>query len=109
MTSRRQKPKPSVCYSYKLLTVCLMKSIECTRCGSKEFLDNGGQIVCSYCQSRFMVEADDQPHKRTVIDVQSDIQSLLKKCIEDPVNRNRYASLILDIDPSNLEAIKYLT
>ena len=86
-----------------------MKSVECTRCGSKELIEDNGYFICAYCQSRFMQEIDDYPRKGAVIDVQSDIQALLKKCIEEPANRHRYASLILDIDPSNTEAIKYLT
>lgn len=85
-----------------------MKSVECTRCGSKELFEDEGYVVCAYCQSRFMPEVDNNPRKGTVIDVQSDIQALLKKCIEDPANRRRYANLILDIDPSNWEATKYL-
>jgi len=55
-----------------------------------------------------MREVDDYPPKVAVIDVQSDIKALLKKCIEDPANRRRYTSLILDIDPSNSEVLKYL-
>lgn len=85
-----------------------MKSVECTRCGSKELLEEGGYVVCAYCQSRFMPQADDLPHRGTVIDVQADIQALLQKCMDDPANRRRYASLILDIDPTNREATKYL-
>lgn len=86
-----------------------MKSVECKRCGSEELIKDDGYVICAYCQSRFMLEIDDHPRKGTVIDVQSDIQALLKKCIEEPANRRRYASLILDIDPSNTDAIKYLT
>ena len=86
-----------------------MKSAECLHCGSKELLEDEGYVVCVYCRSRFKPEVDDHPRKGTLINVQSDIQALLKKCIEDPVNRRRYANLILDIDPSNLEALKYLT
>ncbi len=86
-----------------------MKLLECSRCGSKELLEDDGYVVCVYCQSRFKPEVDEHPAKGTVIDFRSDIQALLKKCIEDPVNRRRYANLILDIDPTNLEALKYLT
>jgi hypothetical protein len=56
-----------------------------------------------------VLEADKQSRKATTIDVQADIKALLKKCSEDPVNRLRYAHLILDIDPSNCEAMRYLT
>ena len=86
-----------------------MKYLECSRCGSKELFSDQGFVVCEYCQSRFIPDVDDQPKKGTVIDVQSDIQMLLKKCIADSANRRRYARLILDIDPFNTEALKYLT
>lgn len=83
-----------------------MKLIECSRCGSKELISRGDYVVCAYCQSRFNVEVND---RSTVIDIQTDIQLLLVKCIEDPKNRRRYASLILDLDPTNTEAMKYLS
>lgn len=85
-----------------------MRLVECTRCGSKELSEEGGYVVCAYCQSRFVLQADDLPHRDTVIGLLSDIQALLQKCLDDPANRRRYASLILDIDPTNHEAMKYL-
>lgn len=86
-----------------------MKSAECPRCGSNEFYEEENHVFCAYCQSRLMPEVDAHSRKQTVIDVQSDIQALLNKCIEDPINRRRYASLVLDIDPTNREALKYLS
>lgn len=86
-----------------------MKCLECKRCGSQELSEIENYVVCEYCQSRFVLEADKQSRKATTIDVQADIKALLKKCSEDPVNRLRYAHLILDIDPSNCEAMRYLT
>jgi hypothetical protein len=44
----------------------------------------------------------------TTISIQSDIDSLLLKCREDPINSERYAGLVLDIDPTNQEALSYL-
>lgn len=85
-----------------------MKLVECTRCGSKELFVEGGYVVCAYCQSRFSPQAGDLPSRETVIGLDSDIQVLLQKCKDDPANRRRYASLILDIDPTNSEAGKYL-
>jgi hypothetical protein len=85
-----------------------MRLVVCTRCGSRELLEEGGYVVCVYCQSRFAPQADDLPRKETFIGLHSDIQVLLQKCKDDPANRRRYASLILDIDPSNEEATKYL-
>lgn len=85
-----------------------MKLVVCTRCGSRELLEEAGYVVCAYCQSRFAPHADDLPRKQTVIGLNADIQGLLRKCEDDPANRRRYASLILDIDPTNEEATKYL-
>jgi uncharacterized Zn finger protein (UPF0148 family) len=86
----------------------VMKLVECTRCGSKELFMEDGYVVCAYCQSQFSPQTGDLPPKETVIGVHSDIQALLQKCQDDPSNRRRYASLILDIDPTNREARKYL-
>jgi hypothetical protein len=33
---------------------------------------------------------------------------LLRKCQDDPLQAKRYASLVLDIDPSNKEAARYI-
>jgi len=85
-----------------------MKLLVCTACGSRELSEEDGYVLCAYCQSRFVPQADDLPQKETVIGVQSDIELLLQKCQDDPVNRVRYAGLILDIDPTNPAARDYL-
>jgi uncharacterized Zn finger protein (UPF0148 family) len=85
-----------------------MKLVECTRCGSKELFAENGYVVCAYCQSRFAPQADDVPQRETVIGLHSDIEVLLQKCTDDPANQRRYASLILDIDPTNHAATQYL-
>ena len=86
-----------------------MKVLVCTSCGSKELLADDGYLICIYCKSRHVPDAADGPPKETVIGIAADIQALLKKCVDDPVNRRRYASLILDLDPTNTEATKHLT
>jgi ribosomal protein S18 acetylase RimI-like enzyme len=40
--------------------------------------------------------------------VNSDIEALLQKCVDDPANRKRYADLVLNLDPSNKEALEFL-
>jgi uncharacterized Zn finger protein (UPF0148 family) len=85
-----------------------VKLVKCTRCGSRELSEDDGYFVCAYCQSRFVPQSDDILQRETVIDVHSDIQALLQKCRDDPVNRRRYAGLILDIDPTNRAARDYL-
>jgi hypothetical protein len=85
-----------------------MKLVKCSRCGSKELFEEEGYVVCAYCQSRFSPQEGELPQRTSVIGVLSDIEVLLQKCKDDPVNRRRYASLILDIDPTNHEAMNYL-
>lgn len=85
-----------------------MKLVECTACGSKELVEVEGFIVCVYCKSKYVPQADDAPTKETVIGIVSDVEVLLQKCREDPTNSRRYADLILDIDPTNREARRYL-
>ena len=85
-----------------------MKLVSCTRCSSKDLFEEDGYVVCSYCRSRFVPHADDLLTKETVIGLHSDIESLLQKCEDDPANRGRYAALVLDIDPTNQAARKYL-
>ena len=65
-------------------------------------------IICSFCQSKYVPQADDHSPRDTVISLNADVERLLEKCRLDPQNRHRYASLALDIDPSNAEARKYL-
>ncbi|GEA81954.1 hypothetical protein [Cellulomonas uda] len=82
--------------------------VACVNCGSNDLREHGGYAVCAYCRSRFVLQPDEVPSRQTVIDVNADVQALLERCRDDPANRRRYASLVLDIDPTNPEAIRYL-
>jgi hypothetical protein len=82
-----------------------LKSISCEKCGSTDFTEQDGYLICDYCRSKNIPEVST---KETIIGIQSDVEMLLQKCREDPNNRRRYASLILDIDPTNQEAYQYL-
>ena len=79
-----------------------MKAVICTRCGANEWETKDGYQICKYCGTRFKME------KKAVVSVRDDVSALLKKCREDPKNAKKYANLILDIYPSNTDAIKYL-
>ncbi len=85
-----------------------MKVVECSGCGSKELVEKDGFIFCVYCQSKHLPKRNNKPSLETKIELASDIELLLKKCTDDPANKRRYANLILDLDPTNLEAKKYL-
>jgi hypothetical protein len=85
-----------------------MRPSNCNRCGSTELSESGGFAICDFCRARFPLDTAELLARSTTIGVVSDVDALLQKCIEDPFNRKRYASLILDIDPTNTEALKYL-
>jgi DNA-directed RNA polymerase subunit RPC12/RpoP len=42
------------------------------------------------------------------IALDNDVTRLLEKCRTEPWNARKYANLVLDIDPHNREALKYL-
>lgn len=84
-----------------------MKSYTCERCGASDFFEQKGYIICKYCDTKYILRAEDMPSRSSNIALKDDISMLLKKCRDDPVNARRYASLVLDIDPGNVEAAKY--
>lgn len=84
-----------------------MQMIRCEACGSNELIKNGAYYVCKYCGTRFFDEKDASGVESN-IDLVSDVDNLLQKCRLDPKNAKRYANLILDIDPDNKDALKYL-
>ena len=79
-----------------------MKRIECECCGATEFAEKEGYRICLFCESKFRIES------KSNISLNDDIQRLLQKCKDEPRNAYRYANLILDLDPTNEEAMKYL-
>ena len=86
-----------------------MRLIQCQRCGSSEFDEKNGYRVCKYCSASYKLFAEDvATQSSTSIGLNDDVQRLLEKCKKEPWNAKKYAALILDIDATNLEAIKYL-
>ena len=85
-----------------------MKIVICERCGSPELVDHDGFRICQNCNTKYLITSEDVTRKRSNITLDNDILMLLEKCREDPANARRYASLVLDIDPGNYEATKYL-
>ena len=85
-----------------------MRLLNCTRCGGGDFTINNGFMICKYCNSRYAIEQSDLGVRQSTIAINSDINALLMKCRTDPKNAKKYANLILDIDPDNAEALKYL-
>jgi hypothetical protein len=85
-----------------------MKIIDCKSCGSSDLFEEAGYFVCSFCRSKHVPSAGDIPAPESVIALESDVEVLLRKCVEDPANRRRYVSLILDIDPNNQQVRNFL-
>jgi len=85
-----------------------MKIVECVQCGSNELTEIDGITTCDYCKARYAMEASEMASHGTTISVNSDIEALLQKCVDDPANRKRYADLVLNLDPSNKEALEFL-
>lgn len=80
----------------------------CPNCGANEFDIVNGYEICRYCDSKFKIEVVENKKEETFISLKSDIECLLEKCKNEPWNARKYANLILDIDPTNSEAKKYL-
>lgn len=85
-----------------------MKIEICEKCGGGEFVTRDGYRICRYCNTKYLITPDDVTRKESTIALDNDIKMLLQKCRDDPVNARRYASLVLDIDPGNVDAVKYL-
>jgi hypothetical protein len=85
-----------------------MKIEICEKCGGGEFIDQSGYRICKYCNTKYLITPEDVARKESNISLNNDIVMLLKKCRDDPANARRYASLVLDMDPGNVEALKIL-
>ena len=69
--------------------------------------------MCEYCDSKYLFTAEDYNfygNSKSIsgISLGSDVEMLLQKCRMNPKNARKYANLVLDIDPDNVEALKYL-
>lgn len=82
-----------------------MKEIVCENCGARELDRKDGFYVCRYCGSKFRIEKEE---KTSEIELNEDVAALLKKWDENPERAERYARLILEIDPGNPRAKAYL-
>jgi len=65
--------------------------------------------MCKYCNTTYQIFAEDMPNTNiTSLELDDDVQRLLDKCKKEPWNAKKYANLILDIDATNTEAMRYL-
>lgn len=84
-----------------------MQIFKCKNCGAGDFQYVDGKSVCNYCGSFFQSSASVKINS-TTISLGDDVQNLLDKMKNDPVNARLYANLVLDIDPFNTDINKYL-
>ena len=85
-----------------------MKMIKCANCDANGLIEKDGFFICEYCGSKFAIEASDRPREAMGMSLNDDIERLIYKCRTDRKNARKYANLILDIDPDNKEALKFL-
>ena len=86
-----------------------MKAIECQNCGSKDLYEENGYQICKYCGTKHLITSDDKPEKGSIIDLNEDVQRLLRRCREEPSRAKQCAERILEIDPNNAEAKRRLS
>lgn len=87
-----------------------MQVVKCESCGAPGLRIENGYYVCDYCGSKFLIQKKDMPGGVTAFNtgLDSDVERLLEKCKSNPERAKKYANLILEIDPFNKEAKKYL-
>jgi uncharacterized Zn finger protein (UPF0148 family) len=99
-----------------------MEALICKNCGANALKRKNDYMFCPYCESRFAVTKEEWQNLfsssyhatlshsgvDSTIALDDDVAKLLNKCKSDPRNARKYANLILDIDPDNEEALKYL-
>ena len=90
-----------------------MIAMRCSACGATEFKKKNGLYICQYCGVQYerpvqMGTLSCNEVAESEISLDNDISDLLEKCKTNPWNAKKYANLILDIDPTNAEAKKYL-
>ena len=85
-----------------------MEKIICQSCGASSFTERGPYRICQYCGTKHSTLPSPSAPPANGVALDDDVQRLLSKCYADPKRAARYASLILDIDPTNEEALKFL-
>lgn len=101
-----------------------MEALICKNCGANALTRRNDYMYCPYCESQFAITKEERQiflgrnscHHVTLshsgvdssIALDDDVAKLLEKCKTDPKNSRKYANLVLDIDPDNVEALMYL-
>ncbi len=85
-----------------------MWQFTCENCGAKEYTLEKNNLICSYCHTRYKIQKGDPFSFGAKIDLVDDINMLVSKCIKEPHNAKRYANIILEMDPYNQFARRYI-
>ncbi len=83
-----------------------MKALTCQKCGANDFYEENGYRICRYCGTKHLITKDDKPVRESSIKLNEDVKRLLKRWDDDPSKANKYAQMILEIDPNNQRALK---
>lgn len=85
-----------------------MIQIKCTSCGANELQKKDGFYICSFCGAKYTISKDEYLHADSSINLNEDVNRVLRRWKDDPANGKKYAQLILQIDSSNAKAKKEL-
>ena len=91
-----------------------MKNIQCNKCKSVDFERINGVMKCIYCRTIYVADANavtklfNDNVANSVIEIDEDILRLLERIEKEPWNARKFANMILDIDPTNEEALRLL-
>ena len=98
-----------------------MKALICSSCGASSWKEEGEYRVCLHCGTKYekglrqqmktvgsVIQISTARQVQSEIALNDDVVRLLQKCKTEPKNARKYANLVLDIDPTNEEALKYL-
>lgn len=83
-----------------------MKDLTCRNCGSNDLYAENGYYICRYCGTKHLITKDDKPARESTIELNEDVKKLLKCWDENPSMADKYAQMILEIDPNNQRALK---
>lgn len=83
-----------------------MKVLTCQGCGSNDLYEENGYRICRYCGTKHLITKEDKPAKESNIDLNEDVVRLLKRWDENPAQADKYAHMILEIDPHNEQALR---
>ena len=82
-----------------------MEKIIFEQCGASDWIEKTDYRICKYCGTKYSKQ---KTYSNEGISVLDDVERLLEKCRRNPYKAKKYAQLVLDIDPTNEEAKKYI-